>query len=282
MARTIVLLALNLGCGGWCAAAAPELAPEAVRRLDRSWQSIEAVRPGMGSRDLFGFALDAAAAGYRPDRVARAFELAEKMQDRDEASRTFGNFRWYWRAERPEDLNAVEFCMQKGILIRMLYKDRLNGEGVERLERLIRYSVDGVTRHRVREGYTNIFLMKTWNCIAIGENTGRPDLARQGRQMLDRWLIHTWENGVSEYISPTYYGVDLESLGLIARFARDAGARKGAEAALRLLWSDIAANWFEPCQRLGGAHSRDYDFLTGHGYLDRLLRAAGWLPQPEG
>ncbi len=282
MTHTAVLLALNLACGGWCAAAEAKPTPEAVRRLDRLWRGIEPVRPSMGSRNLFGFALEAAAAGYRPDRIARALELAEQMQDRDKASRTFGNYRWYWRAERPEDLNAVEFCMQKGILVWMLYRDRLNGEGLERLERLISYSVEGLARHRVREGYTNIFLMKTWNCIAIGESTGRAELARRGRQMLDRWLIHTWENGVSEYISPTYYGVDLESLGLIAKFAKDAKAQKGAEAALRLFWSDIAANWFEPCQRLGGAHSRDYDFLTGHGHLDRLLRPVGWLPQPQG
>jgi hypothetical protein len=33
--------------------------------------------------------------------------------------------------------------------------------------------VEGIARHGVGEGYTNIFLMKTWNCIAIGEATGR-------------------------------------------------------------------------------------------------------------
>jgi len=282
MTDTILVFALSLCVVGRCAAAGPKPAPEAVRRLERSWRSIEPVRPGMSSRGLFGFALEAAAAGYRPERIARALELAEEMQDRDKASRTFGNFRWYWRADRPEDLNAVEFCMQKGILVWMLYRDRLNGEARQRLRRLIRYSVDGVARHRVREGYTNIFLMKTWNCIAIGESTDRPEFARQGYAMLDRWLIHTWENGISEYISPTYYGVDLECLGLIARHARNPEARKGAEAALRLFWTDIAANWFAPCRRLGGAHSRDYDFLTGHGHLDRLLRPVGWLPQPDG
>jgi hypothetical protein len=76
--------------------------------------------------------------------------------------------------------------------------------------------------------------------------------------------------------------VDLESLALIANHAASAKARAGAEAALRLFWTDIAANWFEPSARLGGAHSRDYDFLTGHGHLDRLLRPVGWLPRPEG
>jgi len=249
-----------------------------ARRLERRWAKIEKVPPNLSARGLFGFALEAAAARWHPERIARALELAEQMQDRDPASRTFGNFRWYWRAERPEDRNAVEFSMQQGILLWMLYRDALDAEGAERLERLIRFSVEGIRRHRVRESYTNIFLMKTWNCIAIGEATGRPGLADEGYAMLDRWLLHAWDCGVHEYVSPTYYGTDLDSLGLIARFARRRAGRRAAEAALRLFWTDIAANWFEPGLRLGGAHSRDYDYLTGHGYLDWHLRLAGWIP----
>jgi hypothetical protein len=271
-------LALPICCmlSGWCYGQdTPNSAT--VQRLDRLWRRFEPVRPNVGSRDLFGFALEAAAAGYRPERITKALELAEQMQDRDPNSRTYGNFRWYWRAEKPEDWNAVEFCMQKGALVRMLHTDRLDADGRRRLERLIRYSIEGIRRHNVRESYTNIFLMKTWNCIALGEATNRPDLAAEGRSMLDRWLMHTWENGVSEYLSPTYYGVDLDSLGLIARYAKDPATRRDAEAALRLMWTDIAANFFVPCARLGGAHSRDYDFLTGHGYLDIHLRMAGWI-----
>ncbi|HUS90585.1 MAG TPA: hypothetical protein VM695_02005 [Phycisphaerae bacterium] len=269
-----------------CLAAGPASQPrpdaETLRRLDRQWRGISEMRPNMSSRSLFDFALDAAAAGYAPERITRALSFAECMQDRVRESRTFGNFRWYWHAERPEDLNAVEFCMQKGILVWMLHRGRLDDEGREVLQRLIDFSVEGIRRHGVRESYTNIYLMKAGNCIAIGENAARPELAAEGRQMLRQWLLYTWENGIHEYGSPTYYGVDLESLGLIARHAKDPTARRDAEVALRLFWKDIAANWFAPSQRLGGAHSRDYDYLTGHGHLDRLLRAIGWLAAPKG
>ncbi|HUT33790.1 MAG TPA: hypothetical protein VNE39_09935 [Planctomycetota bacterium] len=268
---------MALGAVSWLAAAA-DRGDEVAARLERRWAQVEKTPPNMGVRELFGFALDAAAIGWHPERIAKALGLAEQMQDRDEKSRTFGNFRWYWRAERPEDLNAVEFSMQQGILVWMRHKKRLDAEGVERLDRLIRFSVEGIRRHRVAETYTNIFLMKTWNCIAIGEATGRPDLADEGYAMLDRWLLHAWDCGVHEYVSPTYYGVDLDSLGLIARFAERAAGREKAEAALRFFWTDIAANWFEPGLRLGGAHSRDYDYLTGHGYLDVHLKVAGWVP----
>lgn len=99
--------------------------------------------------------------------------------------------------------------------------------------------------------------------------------------MLDQWLLTVWEEGVHEYLSPTYYGTDLDSLNLIARYAGREDRRRDAAAARRLFWTDIAANWNEQGQRLGGAHSRDYDYLTGHGYLDHHLIMAKWLDNPK-
>jgi len=277
MVRRLAVAALCLVAVGCAKPLVVKDVEATTRSLERQWERIAQMRPRMGVRELFGFALEAASVGYDPETVAKVLDLAEQMQDRDETSRTYGNFKWYWDAERPVDRNAVEFSMQHGILVWMLYRDRLNAAGVERLERLIRFSVEGIRRHGVNVAYTNIYLMKIWNCIAIGEATGRPALAEEGYQMLDQWLLYTWESGIHEYGSPTYYGTDLDSLALIAKFARRRDGRRKAEAALRLFWTDIAANWFEPCQRLGGAHSRDYDYLTGHGYLDTTLRAVGWL-----
>ncbi len=253
-----------------------------LRNLDRRWENFQKKPPNMGVRDLFSFALESAEAEYCLERIAGALGIAEEMQDRDPASRTYGNFRWYWKSERPEDLNAVQFTMQDAVLLWMRHRDRIPAPARELLERLIGFSIEGIRRHRVSESYTNIFLMKTWNCIALGENTGRPELAREGYAFFDAWLLYTWENGIHEYISPTYYGTDLDSLVLINRFAREERARKQAEAALRYLWTDIAANWFEPGKRLGGSHSRDYDYVTGHGYVENHLWPVGWLEaQPE-
>lgn len=253
-------------------------ADEDPGRLEKRWALIEELQPRLGIRDLFDFALSASASNWHPDRVERALELAARKQDRDPRSRTYGNFAWYWKDERPDDLNAVEFCMQKGILVWMRYRDRLTPPARDHLDELIRFGLEGVRRRGVKPGYTNIFLMHCWNLMAIGEATGRPDVAQEGYQTLDDWLRYTAKNGISEFLSPTYYGVDLECLGLIVRHIRQEEARKKAETALRLFWTDIAANWFEPGARLGGAHSRDYDYLTGHGLLDRHLRMAGWLP----
>lgn len=251
---------------------------QTAKHLESQWRRIERRDPATSSRAFFDFALEASATGWHPERVEVALLLAEKMQDREETSRTYGNFAWYWRdGSRPDDRNAVEFCMQKGVLVWMRYRDRLTPVAREALERLMDFSVEGIRRHRVRVSYTNIYLMKLWNCIALGESTDRPELAREGYAMLDQWLAYTWQCGIHEYISPTYYGTDLDSLGLLVRHAKRSEERTRAEAALRLFWADIAANWFGPCARLGGAHSRDYDYLTGHGYLDHYLRHTGWL-----
>jgi hypothetical protein len=252
------------------------------RRLERSWLRIEARSPDLSAPELLGFALDAVAAGAAAPRVETALDLAEAMQDRDPKSRSFGNFRWYWRSTKVEDFSAVEFAMQRGSLIRLKYYDRLTEAARQRLDRLVRFAVQGIRRHNVPESHTNIFLMKTFNCLALGEATGQADLAAEGSRMLDRWLMATWESGLREYLSPTYYGVDVECLGLIARHVEDASARARAETALKLFWTDIAANWFEPGMRLGGPHSRDYDYLTGHGYLDNYLALAGWIPTDAG
>ena len=247
-----------------------------IADLERRWHSLREPRARFSTREFFEFTLETAAQNWHPERVERALELAEQKQDRDSKSKTYGNFAWYWEDPKPIDLNAAEFAMQRAALVWILYRNRLSSKAAESLQRLIGFSVEGMLRHKVPVDYTNIFVMKTWNCIALGENTGRPELARTGYTMLDEWLRRVRQVGVREYLSPTYYAVDFECLGAIARHAQLPVARAKAALALEYLWTDVAANWFAPAARLGGAHSRDYDYLTGHGNLDQWVARAGW------
>jgi hypothetical protein len=220
--------------------------------------------------------------GERGSNIEKAFENLESMQDRDPASKTYGNFRWYWDQQKPEDLNAVEFVTQQAVLLKLCYGDRLSSlspKASESLDRILTNAVEGIHRQKVDVAYTNIYLMKTWNLLALGQALNRPDLTNEGAAMLDNWIAFTRKNGITEYLSPTYVGIDLDSLSLMAKYLNDPAIKAKAEGALRFVWENIAANWFEPAQRLGGSHGRDYDYLTGHGELDRQLRAAGWLSQ---
>jgi hypothetical protein len=253
--------------------------PDTARELARAWRKIDAHPANQAVRELFGFALEATAARWHPEYVESALAQAAELQDRDPASKTRGNFRWYRNQPKPVDLNAVEFCLQQAVLLWNLHREALTPAARTNLEELLRQGIAGVRSQKVDVSYTNIFLMKTWNCIAIGEALDDAELSALGGRMLDEWLAYTRVNGIHEFLSPTYSGVDVDSLALLQRFAGSPAVRAKAEAALRLLYAQSAANWFAPSRRLGGAHSRDYDYLTGHGVFDVHLADWGWLPR---
>lgn len=243
------------------------------------WKSL-IPRPTLGCRSIMETILEATGTpGYqeRSANVEKALEQLESMQDLNPSSKTYGNFHWYWREEKPGDLNAVEFVTQRAVLLKLLYADRLSPKASEILDRILTHAVEGINRQKVGVDYTNIYLMKIWNLLALGQALNRPDLSSEGSAMLNAWIAFTRQNGITEYLSPTYVGIDLDSLGLMANHLADPALKEKAAGVLRFVWQNIAANWFEPAQRLGGPHGRDYDYLTGHGELDRHLRRNGWI-----
>jgi len=249
---------------------------------DERWKFISGSSPSLGVRTVFEYILQCVAEDRNKDRVAESLSIAASMQDVDASSPTYGNFRWRSGEDKPDDLNAVEFCMHTSSIIWLVYRDRLGKDASARLEKIIRTSVEGIKRHKVSLRYTNIFLMKCWNQIWIGESLGLPDLAREGSSGLKEWWADVQVNGIHEYLSTGYYGIDLDVLGLVAKHAKDKEVRSIAADAVGMIWVDVAANWFEPGLRLGGVHSRDYDYLKGHGELDKYLKAAGWMPDDGG
>ncbi len=260
----------------------PPLDAKAIAGYDRTWERYQKREPNAGARDIYGFFLTVVAHNWRPEKWAAIVTLVEELHDRDPASPTYGNYRWYWREPKPNDRNALEFSMQCASLAWAAYRDRMPEDVRRALADAFALSAEGLVRHKVDVSYTNIFLMRIANSILIGETTGRPELVAQGRKWFDEWFAYTRANGVHEFSSPTYYGTDLTDLGALANYAQTPAVRAQAAAALRLLWTDIAANWFTPYEGIAGAHSRDYGFLTGHGYLDQQLMRAGWLKNTSG
>ena len=232
-------------------------------------------------RELCKFCLDAAANHRDAGKVDKVLEVVESAQDKNPSSSTYGNLRWRASEPKVDDQNSVEFAMQSAILLWNLHRDALSKESQERLQRMILLSVEGIKRHEVKISYTNMALMKIWNQNAIGEAFNQPALVDEANHSMDLWLQETATNGIHEYVSPTYYGTDFDSLGLLARFAKNPEMQRKALAGIRALWVDIAANWFEPCQRLSGSHGRDYDVLYSRGYLDSQLVGAGFISPEE-
>jgi hypothetical protein len=260
-------------------AAAASPPTEAAAELAAQNEILRSREASLGIRGVVRFALEAAGNGWNPTAVEEALRVARSMQDTTAGSDHFGNFRWRLGDASVTDPNAVEFATQLTSLLRLAHAASLTPDSRDLLDAIHRDALVAIRRHDVKPGYTNIHLMQTWNLLALGR-AGDADAEQAGRAAWGDWLAHTARHGITEYSSPTYYGTDLDSLGLIAGHADDDGIRREAAAALTLVWTTIAADWFEPAKRLAGPHSRDYDYLFGHGYLDEHLHAAGWLESP--
>jgi hypothetical protein len=276
----LILLLPSRECAGGPTVNARQAALQAaLDRGEATWRLVakDELRPTLSSRWLAGYALTLCEAKEHPERVERLLALARRMQDQDSKSKLWGNLRWYWRDERVTDPNAVEFVMHDALVVYIRHRDWLPDKARSELDELLRLGVEGCRRHRVPSDYTNIALLNAGNLIVLGERLHRADAAEEGYRRLDGVCALTGTLGVHEFCSPTYYGTDLNGLMMIQSYARNERQRKQADALLRLFWTDIAANWFQPGGRLGGCHSRSYDFLRGIGALDWHLWTNGWL-----
>ena len=260
-----VLAALASPCPRW-----PPIGTAAG--ADRAGES-ERGRPDPTTRDLPNAALatwPSAAIRARPRLLLRLFSY----QDAD------GNIPW--QAGHPEirDANSIEFCIQPIGPILLGYGKALSPGFRDKIAPHIRAAFAAIRRHNVQVTYTNIFLMKTVNLILAGEAIGDAEAAREGYDLLDRWMAHTREAGIGEFDSPNYYAVNLNSLLMGRLYAARADGREKFRRILDFVWSDIAANFFAGRGTLSGPHSRGYEFLSGHESIELYLYQEGLRSAP--
>ncbi len=278
-------IALHVICFSLCAKAQlftpvsrERILPDLVKRADSTYVKLTKPNASYGCRELFTAMLAYAEARTNLTRVADMLTVAEKMQNRDPAHRAYGNFRWYSRDTEVMDYNAVDFCMQHGALLWLFHRDALDPATRDRLHTLLTLGLKGLVKHLPRTTYTNIALLNASDLILLGDTLGDAQAVTEGERRLNLFIKTLWEEGVHEFVSPTYYGVDVESMMLLEALAQKEATRETARTLATFFWTDIALNWFDPAQRLAGAHSRTYDFVFGLGELDQILSACGWLP----
>ncbi|MDR1269698.1 MAG: hypothetical protein LBK82_09240 [Planctomycetaceae bacterium] len=218
--------------------------------------------------------------GKRPslEPVIPLLKLVEEMQDRNPESRTFGNFRWYWRTPEVTDQNAVEFVASHTIPVWFEARDKLPPEARLILARILRRSVDGCLKHRVRSDYTNIAIYNFVHLIILGQIFDRPDAVLEGERRLQLFLQNVWDHGICEYNSPTYYAVDIDALQLGFRYIKSSSTKRSIQKLLDLFWTDLALNWYQPSLRHAGAQSRTYNYLYGVAGTTRFFDFAGLAP----
>ncbi|HXB58228.1 MAG TPA: hypothetical protein VNU95_01610 [Candidatus Acidoferrales bacterium] len=274
----LLILIITPFCCRAAASNLPEVANDLVSSNERFWRECQKPADSVTSRDLFAYALVLCEARQHPERLDKLFSLAEQMQDRDPKGHGFGNFWWSWRDGKVTDYNSVDFSMRGGTLLWLKHRDFIPVSAQARLEKLLEFSVQGCLHHEVKPSYSNIAIMNAGDLILLGEELGQPSAADEGYARLDALFRYTQKAGIHEFNSPTYTGVDLDGLERIVTFCRRDSGRVEAEALLKLFWTDVALNWFPSAQKLAGAQSRTYDYLSGLGELDREMTMNGWLP----
>ena len=239
--------------------------------LERQWKALQQTPPQLGVRDCFAFILDVLDTRFlTSQQIEWALKLMKTRVITDPQAKSYGNIYWGWNETGGDmgDGNNVQFCVQYGIPIKLLFNDRLSPEARKTLDEIFAYALLGVRNQPVRISYTNIYLMKILNFSLLGQVYKQPSVVEEGRKCFDIWLNHVASFGNREYDSPTYCGVDLESLLLLHRFTTDADLKAKAADALNFFLTDLCSHYNQRGGYLGGAHSRDYNRVFSRDLLE--------------
>lgn len=249
--------------------------PDPIARkaeLERQWAAMQTNPPRLGVRDWFLFLLDALDTKFlKQDQIGWLLKKVQTRMIHDpNAGRSYGNIFWGW-TETGNDIgdgNNVEFCMQYGMPVKFLFNDRLSDENRKLLDDIFTLGLKGCRNQEVRISYTNIFLMKIWNFAAYGQVYHQPAITEEGRKYFNQWLQHVSHYGNREYDSPTYSGVDMESLLLTYTFITDPDIKKKVSDVLNFFLTDLSSHYLPNAGILGGAHSRDYNRVFSRDLLE--------------
>ena len=210
-------------------------------------------------------------------------------QDTKPQSPTYGAYKWYVEEAQIQDSNSAAFV---GLtLAGVLDLDRkhpvLPPELRKKTEDSVRMAVEAVLRRDVEAGYTNIAILSTALAAAGEKLLAVPGAKEFAQKKLDGILelVGNGDGEVSEYLSPTYYGVTLMGGYMSQRFAFSDDFAKKAGKLLDRMWTQIAASYHAPTYQLAGPHLRAYgenmlDYAAGLKYF-LYFALNGYYPMPD-
>lgn len=243
-----------------------------IAQVKAYWAALQQSPPKLGVRDCFLLLLDGLDTRLLNDEQVEWIlkKVQTRMISNPLGGKSYGNIFWGWQETGYDigDGNNIEFCMQYGMLIKYFFNDRLSGNARKTLDEIFELGIQGARNQEVRISYTNIYLMKIWNFLSHGEVYHEPAILEEGKKYLDEWLQHVSRYGNREYDSPTYSGVDLESLLLIHTFIKDADVQRKITDVLNFFITDLCAHYIPNAGILGGAHSRDYNRVFSRDLLE--------------
>ena len=199
------------------------------------------------------------------------------LQDQDTASKTYGIWSWFLEEPlekmSPPDWNWADFCGHSLIQIILDHRDRIPADLAKEIDASIQHATRSIMKRNVGPSYTNIAILGTYVTMVAGELYYLPDVTEYAVARLQRFHEYTRETGgFTEFNSPTYTIVSLETLAQLRQDVTDASVRKLVDELYRLELEEIAHHFHPPTRQWSGPHSRTYRTLLGSGVLHIIER----------
>jgi len=161
----------------------------------------------------------------RVDEALRGIDSALTCQDRtpdpDLDNSTYGCFRWYLEDTRVVDGNGTFFTNQSLLTIYLNYADKLGEERCRRLRESFRLSLDAFLRRTPRVSYTNAFVGDSTLAAILAELLDDAAALERTRGHWEAFYDHSQTYGITERLSPCYYGVSLPLAAMATAYVRD-------------------------------------------------------------
>lgn len=249
-------------------------------RTDELWTQVNESADGFDTSYYFDFILSASHYGMDQKYIRVALQRFLDLQikegpDMGKVPRNVGG--------DYSDVNNIEFALELACPALIEYYKDWSDENKALFDDFVDKALCASWKHdNVSVTYTNIYVMRVWNMIALGENLdpnrtwGGPlnltttQIAKKGYDMLAVLLEQTRKWGIHEHNSPTYTGVQMENIGYLVKYTKNPGAKADAEMLKNYLSAAVFANYFAPAKMLTGPMSRCYYRGSSGGKIDQL------------
>jgi hypothetical protein len=204
------------------------------------------------------------------------------------------NGQWPWSFGQTEclDANSVQFTSLPLLLSIIHFGTALGSATVARWQPQLQAAASASFAEgngpstEAQPYYTNIATMRLVNLHLFAQVTGNASLRVQADAARSAWTDLVSASGLHEYASPTYSAVTIQNLAAGAAAVADAAVAAQLKQYKDFALAAAAVMLWGPAADMGGAHSRDYDFLFGSAgmawvYALTGLSAAAGVPNPD-
>ncbi|MFF3785282.1 hypothetical protein [Streptomyces sp. NPDC001933] len=209
------------------------------------------------------------------------------LQDRSPENATYGI--WGYYAEEPAaEMDPADWNWADFLGIALLLVDARHGDGLpadvrHELRESLRHAAASIVRRNVHLTYTNVAVMGTFVTLAAGKLLGDEKLFAYGKDRMVRLSRAIDGTGsFTEFNSPSYWGVVLQTLTLIREHVDDAEVLELNDRLHDRLWLHFLARWHPPTRQLSGPMARCYSNDLGvPPFLAKAVRGELGSPVPS-